>query len=98
MIHMFETLGILFFWVVILQLEYTAPGAPELAKRVKELVLKAGFETVVEDNKRGLDHGAWVPLMLMYPEADIPVIQLSAKLQGWSPPLQIRSCTRFSQG
>jgi 4,5-DOPA dioxygenase extradiol len=79
MIHMFETLGILFFWVVILQLEYTAPGAPELAKRVKELVLKAGFETVVEDNKRGLDHGAWVPLMLMYPEADIPVIQLSVQ-------------------
>ncbi|KAH9552900.1 hypothetical protein CY35_09G091300 [Sphagnum magellanicum] len=61
------------------ELEYTAPGAPELAKRVKELLLKAGFKTVVEDNKRGLDHGAWMPLLLMYPEADIPVIQLSVQ-------------------
>jgi len=64
---------------VAYELEYTAPGAPELAKRVKELLLKAGFKTVVEDNKRGLDHGAWIPLMLMYPEADIPVIQLSVQ-------------------
>ncbi|WOL06403.1 extradiol ring-cleavage dioxygenase [Canna indica] len=59
------------------KLKYPAPGAPDLAKRVKELVEKAGFGKVKEDESRGLDHGAWVPLMLMYPEADIPVCQLT---------------------
>ncbi|KAK9057355.1 hypothetical protein SSX86_022190 [Deinandra increscens subsp. villosa] len=59
------------------QFKYPAPGAPELAKRVKELLVSSGFERVDEDNKRGLDHGAWVPLMQMYPEGDIPVCQLS---------------------
>ncbi|XP_010273681.1 PREDICTED: extradiol ring-cleavage dioxygenase-like [Nelumbo nucifera] len=59
------------------QLKYPAPGAPHLAKRVKELLTEAGFKHVMEDNARGLDHGAWVPLMLMYPEADIPICQLS---------------------
>ncbi|XP_060170195.1 extradiol ring-cleavage dioxygenase-like [Lycium barbarum] len=61
------------------QLKYPAPGAPELAKRVKDLLMASGFPTVHEDKKRGLDHGAWVPLMLMYPEADIPVCQLSVQ-------------------
>ncbi|RDX57681.1 4,5-DOPA dioxygenase extradiol, partial [Mucuna pruriens] len=59
------------------QLKYPAPGAPQLAKRVKELLLKSGFSRVDEDTKRGLDHGAWIPLLMMYPEADIPVCQLS---------------------
>ncbi|ESW24452.1 hypothetical protein PHAVU_004G132200 [Phaseolus vulgaris] len=59
------------------KLKYPAPGAPHLAKRVKEVLLGSGFSHVDEDTKRGLDHGAWVPLMLMYPEADIPVCQLS---------------------
>ncbi|KAI3863294.1 hypothetical protein MKX03_009651 [Papaver bracteatum] len=60
------------------QFKYPAPGAPELAKRVKELLMsKGGFQHVREDKKRGLDHGAWTPLMLMYPKADIPVCQLS---------------------
>ncbi|KAK1587635.1 hypothetical protein Q3G72_015159 [Acer saccharum] len=62
------------------QLKYPAPAAPELAKRVKELLIGSGFNRVDEDIKRGLDHGAWVPLMLMYPEANIPVCQLSVQL------------------
>ncbi|RVX09547.1 4,5-DOPA dioxygenase extradiol [Vitis vinifera] len=61
------------------KLKYPAPGAPELAKRVKELLMASNFKSVKEDKKRGLDHGAWVPLMLMYPEADIPVCQLSVQ-------------------
>uniref|UniRef100_A0A2P2IPP7 Uncharacterized protein MANES_13G154200 n=1 Tax=Rhizophora mucronata TaxID=61149 RepID=A0A2P2IPP7_RHIMU len=61
------------------QLKYPAPGAPELGKRVKQLLMASGFNRVDEDGKRGLDHGAWVPLMLMYPEADIPVCQLSVQ-------------------
>ncbi|XP_052180211.1 4,5-DOPA dioxygenase extradiol-like [Diospyros lotus] len=59
------------------QLKYPAPGAPELVERVKEILNASGLERVDVDKKRGLDHGAWVPLMLMYPEADIPVCQLS---------------------
>lgn len=63
------------------QLKYSAPGAPKLAKRVRELLQNAGFCHVKEDKTRGLDHGAWVPLMLMYPEADIPVCQLSLQTE-----------------
>lgn len=65
--------------MLIYQLKYEAPGAPHVAKRVKELLQQAGFSRVDEDKKRGLDHGAWVPLILMYPEADIPVCQLSVQ-------------------
>jgi len=61
------------------KLKYPAPGAPQLATRVKELLMASGFERVGVDEKRGLDHGAWVPLMLMFPEADIPVCQLSVQ-------------------
>lgn len=61
------------------QLKYPAPGAPDLAQRVKGLLKNSGFGPVKEDKSRGLDHGAWVPLMLMYPEANIPVCQLSVQ-------------------
>jgi 4,5-DOPA dioxygenase extradiol len=65
-----------FFWSSF-QLQYTPPGAPDVARRVKSLLQGAGFKTVVEDTERGVDHGTWTPLLLMYPNADIPVLQLS---------------------
>jgi 4,5-DOPA dioxygenase extradiol len=57
------------------QYEYRSPGAPQLAADVKALM--PASEPVIERPTRGLDHGAWVPLLAMYPEADIPVLQLS---------------------
>jgi 4,5-DOPA dioxygenase extradiol len=57
------------------QQQYLAPGAPELAQRVRALLGEAG--PVHDEPKRGLDHGAYVPLVAMYPKADIPVLQLS---------------------
>jgi 4,5-DOPA dioxygenase extradiol len=58
------------------QVRYRAPGAPELAADVRKLLRAAG--TPVEDiPDRGLDHGAYVPLVEMYPDADVPVLQVS---------------------
>ena len=57
-------------------LTYQAPGDPVLARRVLTLLSSKGISGE-KDMARGYDHGAWAPLMLMYPEADIPVIQLS---------------------
>ena len=54
---------------------YDSPGAPDLAAKVKGLM--PATEPVIEREMRGLDHGAWVPLMAMYPAADIPVLQMS---------------------
>jgi len=59
-------------------MRHPAPGAPTLAGRVAGMLHKAGISCVV-DPLRGLDHGAWVPLKLMYPEADVPAFQLSVQ-------------------
>jgi aromatic ring-opening dioxygenase catalytic subunit (LigB family) len=58
------------------RLKYPAAGAPDLAERVRKLLDDAGFQTDVE-SKRGLDHGVFVPFMLIYPNADVPLLQLS---------------------
>jgi len=58
------------------RLNYPAKGAPELAERVAEMLGDAGLRAGL-DHTRGLDHGAWVPLLLMWPQANIPVVQLS---------------------
>lgn len=55
--------------------QYPAPGAPELAARVRELLSPS--QPVLEEPERGLDHGAYVPLVAMYPQADVPVLQVS---------------------
>lgn len=57
---------------------YAAPGDPDFARIVRGLLDAAGFPADL-DGERGLDHGAWVPLSLMYPRADIPVVQLSVQ-------------------
>ncbi len=57
-------------------LDYPARGDPALAARIAALVSAAGVPATI-DPARGLDHGAWVPLMLGWPDADVPVVQLS---------------------
>lgn len=58
------------------ELQYPVPGAPQLSHAIAEQLLQAGFESAVHPN-RGLDHGAWVPLLHLMPEAQLPVIQVS---------------------
>ncbi|MCK6682924.1 MAG: dioxygenase [Thermoanaerobaculia bacterium] len=57
-------------------LRYPAPGDPELARQLLRLLGDAGLAATA-DERRGLDHGAWAPLLFVLPEADIPVVQLS---------------------
>jgi len=58
------------------KLKYDAPGSPELAENVRGLLTKAQIPTrLIAD--RGLDHGVFIPLKLVYPEADIPIVQVS---------------------
>jgi 4,5-DOPA dioxygenase extradiol len=64
----------------LFELEYDAPGAPELALRVSALLREAWLEPRL-NMVRGLDHGAWVPLLLAYPAADIPVLQVSLQTE-----------------
>ena len=58
------------------RLEYPVAGMPDVASEAGRLLAAQGF-IVTEDAQRGLDHGAWVPLMHMYPEARVPVFQVS---------------------
>ena len=58
------------------QMIYPAPGEPELANRVAAMLAQAGIKTGIAA-QRGYDHGTWTPLLLAYPDADIPVVQVS---------------------
>jgi 4,5-DOPA dioxygenase extradiol len=60
------------------RLRYPAPGAPALAQRAQALLKEAGFPAAI-DGCRGLDHGAWAPLLYAYPDAQVPVIQISVQ-------------------
>lgn len=60
------------------QLEYPAPGAPQVAERIVRLLAESGIECR-QDSQRGFDHGAFIPLKVAFPEAKIPVVQLSLK-------------------
>lgn len=62
------------------QVTYPASGDPELAAQVTSRLKAAGFAAVADAN-RGFDHGAWVPLHLIYPDANIPVIQVSINMR-----------------
>lgn len=58
------------------EIEYRAPGDPELAREAASLVSAAGLQ-VEDDPEHGWDHGLWVPLSLLFPAADVPVAQIS---------------------
>jgi aromatic ring-opening dioxygenase catalytic subunit (LigB family) len=60
------------------RLTYPASGSPAVATRVRQLLTDAGLETA-EEAERGLDHGVFIPFMLVYPGADIPIVQLSLR-------------------
>ncbi len=60
------------------QLRYPAPGDPALAVRVRERLEAAGFDTLA-DEQRGLDHGVFIPFLLMLPDADVPIVELSLR-------------------
>ncbi len=70
------------------QIKYPAPGSPKLAKRIQDLLEHAGFP-VREDQHRGFDHGTFVPVGLMFPDAEVPVVMLSLK-KSYDPREHIR--------
>jgi len=65
------------------ELKYDAPGSPTLAAEVAAVLKRAGFDAQL-DEARGWDHGVWVPLRLMFPEARIPVVEISLPMR-WAP-------------
>jgi len=70
------------------KITYPAPGAPELAGKVQQLLAEAGIAARL-DQQRGFDHGMYVPLKLMYPEAEIPCVQLALQA-GLDPTAHLR--------
>lgn len=69
------------FAPALYELQYPAPGSPAMAAQVLQL-LKAAGVAAEGDAQRPLDHGAWVPLMHLFPKADVPVVQVALPLPG----------------
>jgi 4,5-DOPA dioxygenase extradiol len=78
------------FSAALLDIRYPADGHPELAARTVEILRAAGWPAMA-DPERGLDHGAWVPLLHLYPKADVPVFQVSM-------PFSLVAATAFEFG
>jgi len=89
------------------ELRYEPPGAPDIAEQASVLLRAAGLASAL-DARRGLHHGAWVPLLQLYPEADAPVLQVSVQ-PGFGPgrhlqlgrvlsPCASRACWSSAQG
>ena len=68
------------FPAALYELSYNPPGSPKLAERIAGLLRDGKYDASIIA-ERGLDHGVWIPLRLMYPAADIPVVELSIPLQ-----------------
>ena len=68
--------------------KYPAPGSPQLAQRVRSLIEAAGMPARL-DPQQGFDHGTFTPLVIMYPEADVPVVELSMK-SGYDPAVHLK--------
>jgi 4,5-DOPA dioxygenase extradiol len=66
------------------RIRYPAPGAPDVGQRALELLAKAGLPASA-NVRHGLDHGAWVPLVHMFPQADVPVFQVSIQTSLGAP-------------
>ena len=60
-------------------IKYSAPGSPDLAQRVQKLLQEAGFPKTSLDAERGFDHGVFAPLFVAYPEAKMPIVELSIR-------------------
>jgi aromatic ring-opening dioxygenase catalytic subunit (LigB family) len=71
------------------RIQYPAPGSPALAERVQQLLAKAGLQTAT-DAQRGFDHGVFVPIGLMYPDARVPVVMLSLR-SDYDPAAHLRA-------
>ncbi len=76
------------FPAALFAVQYTAKGMPEMAQQVVDLLAASNLAARI-DHKRPFDHGVWVPLSLMYPQADIPVVQVSLPSR-MGPALQTR--------
>ncbi len=70
------------------EIRYPAPGQPALAAKIHSLLVRQGIDAAISDH-RGFDHGLFVPLKIMYPEADIPCVQLSL-VKGLDPGIHLQ--------